>query len=98
MCCTHSCLHTGTNERNKREGDFPLDSLYIIPTLSKPSPDILVGHKNIYPLHPSNTGSNPQTPFTKAETVTRSYDTVSKRSGAGDNVHTLETFATAHFR
>ena len=30
--------------------------------------------------------------------MTRSYDTVSKRSGAGDNVHTLETFATAHFR
>ena len=48
--------------------------------------------------YPSNTGSNPQTPFTKAEAVTRSYDTVSKRSGAGDNVHTLETFAAAHFR
>ena len=33
---------SGTNERNKKEGEFPLDSLYILPTLSKPSQDILV--------------------------------------------------------
>ena len=33
---------SATNERSKREGDFPLDSLYILPTLSKPSQDILV--------------------------------------------------------
>ena len=32
----------GTNERSKKEGDFPLESLYILPTLSKPPPDILV--------------------------------------------------------
>ena len=30
----------GTNERSKKEGDFPLDSLYILPTLSKPPADI----------------------------------------------------------
>ena len=35
-------LSTGTNQRTKKEGDFPLDSLYILPILSKPSNDILV--------------------------------------------------------
>ncbi len=35
-------LFTGTNQRTKKEGDFPLDSLYILPILSKPSNDILV--------------------------------------------------------
>ena len=32
----------GTNERSKKEGDFPLESLYILPTLSKPPPESLV--------------------------------------------------------
>ena len=36
---------SGTNERNKKEGEFPLGSLYILPTLSKPSQDILVKNK-----------------------------------------------------
>ena len=32
----------GTNERSKKEGDYPLESLYILPTLSKPPSEILV--------------------------------------------------------
>ena len=35
-------LFTGTNQKTKKEGDFPLESLYILPILSKPSNDILV--------------------------------------------------------
>ena len=37
----------GTNEKTKKEGDFPLDSLYIIPTLSKPSKEILVAKHSL---------------------------------------------------
>lgn len=35
-------VFTGTNQKTKKEGDFPLESLYILPILSKPSNDILV--------------------------------------------------------
>ena len=41
------------DEKTKKEGDFPLDSLYILPTLSKPSNDILV--KNNLKIHFDNT-------------------------------------------
>ena len=37
---TRWCI--GTNERTKKEADFPMESLYILPTLSKPPTDILV--------------------------------------------------------
>ena len=46
-------LFPGKNEKTKKEGDFPLDSLYILPTLSKPSNDILV--KNNLKIHFDNT-------------------------------------------
>ena len=41
----------GTNENKKKDGDFPLDSLYILPTLSKPSQNVIVsGHFDTNPF------------------------------------------------
>ena len=33
----------GTNDRTKQRGDFPADHVYVLPTLSRPQYDIVVG-------------------------------------------------------
>lgn len=32
----------GTNDRTKQRGDFPADCVYVLPTIIRPSPDIVV--------------------------------------------------------
>ena len=82
------------------EGEFPLDSLYILPTMSRPSQEILVRVGTTFPSH-SLTLSSPilQLPFLKTELAARRFDTVSGAgSEAREKFHTLESFAAANFR
>ena len=35
---------SATNERTQKSGDFPVDCVYVLPAMRKPSNDIMVGH------------------------------------------------------
>ena len=85
----------GTNEIKKKDGDFPLDSLYILPTLSKPSSAIIVSWKILKTSIGLTFDS--QTPFVKTDIGARDYGTVTSKT-LKENAHTMEKFASTYFR
>lgn len=35
----------GINERTNQRGDFPADSVYVLPSMTRPQPEVVVGEK-----------------------------------------------------
>jgi len=80
----------GTNERTGQRGDFPAESVYVLPCLNKPPEDILA----LFALDPSEHGRR-LFPLINGNGVADPYNMM---GGSGEKPHTLEDYAVDHFR
>ena len=73
----------GTNSKTKQTGDFPMDCVYVLPTLTKP-------HKEVLEMF---------TAKTDIEDITRISNPLAPADGFNENqIFTLEEFAKTHMR
>ena len=77
----------GTNERTGQRGDFPAESVYVLPCLNKPPDDILA----LFTMDPSEHGRRLFPPMMNGGGGHDSYM-------MSEKPHTLEDYAVDHFR
>ncbi|XP_022095227.1 myosin-VIIa-like isoform X1 [Acanthaster planci] len=74
----------GENDRTGRKGDFPAECVYVLPTTTKPAPDIVA----LFTMQPQE----------MSDRMLASHEEAMRNGDPHQRQHTLEEFAIDHFR